>query len=178
MSEHRNDLRDKATRSLSTRRMDRRGLMRHAGAVGLAASGLGALGASYAAAQQATPAAGEVIHSMSRDQYHQTLQEAFTFEEPKNRGGQVICSQPTDIATVNGLLTSDYPTAYVTGFVFEPLVSASPIDGQMVPGLADSWDIAADGKTYTFHLNKDAKWHDGTDVTAEDVKFTFDVALD
>ena len=54
----------------------------------------------------------------------------------------------------------------------------APIDGQVVPALADSWEIAADGKTYTFHLNKDAKWHDGTDFTAEDVKFTFDVALD
>ena len=36
------------------------------------------------------------------------------------------------------------------------------------------WEIAPDGRTYTFHLNKNAKWHDGTDITAEDVQFSFD----
>ena len=41
-------------------------------------------------------------------------------------------------------------------------------------GLADYWEIAPDGRTYTFHLNQDAKWHDGTDVTADDVQFSFD----
>ena len=41
-------------------------------------------------------------------------------------------------------------------------------------GLADYWEIAPDNVTYTFHLNKDAKWHDGVDVTAEDVQFSFD----
>ena len=47
--------------------------------------------------------------------------------------------------------------------------------GQPAPtGLADSWEIAPDGVTYTFHLNKDAKWHDGVDVTADDVQFSFD----
>src|SRR3954470_11302293 len=178
MSDQRDHVRVKSPSFLIDRRLDRRGLMRHAGALGLAAGGLGALGAGHARAQDATPAAGEALHSMTRDQYHQTLQEAYAFEEPQNQGGQIIWSQTSDISTVNGLLTSDYPTAYVTGFLFEPLVSSSPIDGQIVPALADSWDIAADGKTYTFYLNKDAKWHDGTDVTAEDVKFTFDVALD
>ena len=47
--------------------------------------------------------------------------------------------------------------------------------GQPAPtGLADYWEIAPDDRTYTFHLNKDAKWHDGVDVTAEDVQFSFD----
>ena len=40
--------------------------------------------------------------------------------------------------------------------------------------LADSWEISDDGLTYTFHLNPDAKWHDGEPVTSEDVKFTYD----
>lgn len=42
------------------------------------------------------------------------------------------------------------------------------------PGLADRWEISADGKTYTFHINPKAKWHDGKPVTAEDVKWTYD----
>src|SRR5262245_46779216 len=103
MNKQRDDVRFDATRAFADRRMDRRGLMRHASALGLAASGLSTLGASYAMAQDASPAAGEVIHSMNRDQYHQTLNEAFAFEEPQNRGGQIIWSQTNDIATVNGL---------------------------------------------------------------------------
>jgi peptide/nickel transport system substrate-binding protein len=164
------------------RRIDRRRLMLGAGAAGFVVSAGGLLGSQLAAAQDATPevsvSGGETITSMSREEYYAQLREAFAFEEPQNQGGQVIWGQTADISTVNGLLTGDYPTIYVTGFIFEPLVSVSPVDGQVIPALADSYELAPDGRTYTFHLNKDAKWHDGTDVTAEDVKFTFDVATD
>ncbi|MFB3763875.1 MAG: ABC transporter substrate-binding protein [Methanotrichaceae archaeon] len=44
----------------------------------------------------------------------------------------------------------------------------------MVPDLAASWEISADGKIYTFHLKKGVKWQDGKDFTADDVKFTYD----
>jgi len=42
------------------------------------------------------------------------------------------------------------------------------------PSLATNWDISADGMTYTFHLRRGVKFHDGTDFGAEDVKATFD----
>ena len=47
----------------------------------------------------------------------------------------------------------------------------------MTPELAESWEISADGKTYIFHLRKDATFHDGTPVTAKDVKWSFDRAV-
>lgn len=47
----------------------------------------------------------------------------------------------------------------------------------MVPRLADYWDVSADGLTYTFHINKDAMWHDGQPVTADDVVFSFDSVM-
>ena len=40
------------------------------------------------------------------------------------------------------------------------------------PDLAQSWEVSADSLTYTFHLNPDAKFHDGTPVTSEDVEFS------
>lgn len=46
---------------------------------------------------------------------------------------------------------------------------------QMIPDLAESWEVSPDGKTFTFHLRKGMKWHDGTSLTADDVKFTFDL---
>jgi peptide/nickel transport system substrate-binding protein len=44
--------------------------------------------------------------------------------------------------------------------------------------LADSWETSEDGLTWTFHLNKDAKWHDGKPVTSEDVAYTYQRILD
>jgi peptide/nickel transport system substrate-binding protein len=47
----------------------------------------------------------------------------------------------------------------------------------MKPELAESWDVSDDRKTYIFHLRKDATFHDGTPVTAKDVKWSFDRAI-
>ena len=44
--------------------------------------------------------------------------------------------------------------------------------GKIIPGLAKSWDISKDGKTYTFYL-RDAKWSDGKPITAHDFEFSF-----
>lgn len=48
--------------------------------------------------------------------------------------------------------------------------------GNFIPRLADSWDTA-DSKTWTFHLNRNATWHDGTPFTASDVWFTINYTL-
>jgi peptide/nickel transport system substrate-binding protein len=48
---------------------------------------------------------------------------------------------------------------------------------QLKPELAESWEIAPDGMSVTFKLRKDAKFHDGTPVTAKDVKWSFDRAV-
>ena len=49
-------------------------------------------------------------------------------------------------------------------------------DGSVVPGLAKRWDISDDGLRYTFHLQSDVRFHDGTVMDAEDVKFSLDRA--
>jgi oligopeptide transport system substrate-binding protein len=52
--------------------------------------------------------------------------------------------------------------------LFEGLVVEDPVDPHPVPGVAARWDVSADQLTYTFHLRPDAKWSDGTKVTAAD----------
>ena len=59
--------------------------------------------------------------------------------------------------------------------IFEGLTRISE-KGVVGPMLASSWDISSDGLTYTFKLNKGVKFHDGSDFTAEDVKFSFERA--
>ena len=55
----------------------------------------------------------------------------------------------------------------------DALVKPMP-DGIMTPSLAESWTLAKDNVTYEFVLRKNAKFHNGDPVTAEDVKFTFE----
>src|ERR1700741_4754467 len=59
--------------------------------------------------------------------------------------------------------------------MFDNLIRRDPRDsGQtIIPDLAHSWQIAQDGKTYTFFLRKGVKFHDGGDLTAEDIKATY-----
>jgi peptide/nickel transport system substrate-binding protein len=60
------------------------------------------------------------------------------------------------------------------GPMYDNLIRRDPRDGQtIIPDLAYKWDISPDGKTYTFHLRKDVKFHDGSDFTAEDVHATY-----
>lgn len=56
-------------------------------------------------------------------------------------------------------------------FIFETLVWKNA--EEFVPQLAREWSYNADDNSYTFELQEDVKWHDGTDFTADDVVFTF-----
>lgn len=61
--------------------------------------------------------------------------------------------------------------------MFEPLVIREPGTDKIVPGGATSWETSADGKTYTFHLRKDAQWSDGKPITAADYLYSWRRAL-
>lgn len=166
--------------------IDRRTFVRGAAAAGMSAGAITmALRNSSAAAQDATPAtpgaspAGSMsaMKSITRQEYLQQLQEHFDLGEPGSQGGQIFEGLTSDINTTNPLLAGDIYSGRITGLVYEWLTETSAIDGQQVPGLADYWELADDGVTYTFHLNPDATWHDGEPVTAEDVVFSFDAML-
>jgi ABC-type transport system substrate-binding protein len=62
------------------------------------------------------------------------------------------------------------------GCMFDNLIRHDPRDSgkTIIPDLAHSWEISKDGTTYTFFLRKGVQFHDGAELTAEDVKATFD----
>jgi peptide/nickel transport system substrate-binding protein len=75
-----------------------------------------------------------------------------------------------------------YGTALVVGYevyglTYDLLVGFGP-DAEPAPGFADSWERAADGKSWTFHIRKGMKWSDGTPATAADACFSFQINLD
>jgi oligopeptide transport system substrate-binding protein len=57
--------------------------------------------------------------------------------------------------------------------LFEGLVTEDPGDLHPVPGVAERWEVSADGTTYTFFLRADARWSDGSPVTADDFVASF-----
>ncbi len=63
-----------------------------------------------------------------------------------------------------------------TACMFDNLIRRDPNDGAktIIPDLAHSWEIAPDGQTYTFHLRQGVQFHDGAELTSEDVKATYD----
>jgi peptide/nickel transport system substrate-binding protein len=160
-------------------KIDRRQFMTRAGALGLSAASLvHFFRAIPASAQDASPAATfQPFTSIKRDEWKAQLAEQFPFTKDigaQSTGGTVIYGDlaSSDMNTFNGILADSAPTIEFTGLIFETLVGSSPIDGQYVPGLADYWEIAEDGKTYTFHLHDEVKWHDGQPFTADDVIFS------
>lgn len=65
----------------------------------------------------------------------------------------------------------------VTNVIFARLIDWDS-QGKLVPGLAESWTVSPDGKTYTIKLRHDMKFSDGSPLTAEDVAFTLTVLYD
>jgi peptide/nickel transport system substrate-binding protein len=75
-----------------------------------------------------------------------------------------------------------YATLLVVGYeafqlTYNLLVDFGP-DLEPIPGFADSWERAADGKSWTFHIRDGMTWSDGTPATAEDACFSWQLALD
>ena len=80
------------------------------------------------------------------------------------------------VVGLNPLINTSGPDNSAFNMVLDPLVRRRCAEGntyELVPAAAESWDVSEDGLTYTFHMNKDAKWSDGTKVTANDFECTF-----
>jgi peptide/nickel transport system substrate-binding protein len=131
-------------------------------------------------AQEATPAGlTESIQSLTREELEAQIVEDLGFTEAATTGGTFLDSSIGDIQSLHPLLVDEFTSVKIVNLLFESLIGNDVRNGQPAPtGLADSWEIAPDGATYTFHLDTDATWHDGVDVTAEDVQFSFDAMAD
>ena len=81
-----------------------------------------------------------------------------------------------EVSILNPILSTDTASSAVEGAIFTGMVKVNE-KLEMVPDLAERWTVSRDGKTWTFYLRKDVKWHDGTPFTADDVVFTFNSIL-
>lgn len=77
-----------------------------------------------------------------------------------------------DVATLDPQMAEDVQSARVAYDLFEGLTSQDQ-HNHAIPGLAEKWDIAADGKTYTFYLRPNLKFSDGSSLTVADVVYSY-----
>ncbi|MBA3415814.1 MAG: hypothetical protein H0U10_11375 [Chloroflexia bacterium] len=137
-------------------RISRRGVMARGAALGLSAPVVVALAARVPApvsAQEATPAADVTMGGILK---------------------VGLQADPTALDPQTQSLTAIWR---VVEHIYEGLTRVRP-DLSIEPSLAESWEIAEDGLTYTFALRQGVTFHDGTPLTAGDVKFTFERLVD
>ena len=91
---------------------------------------------------------------------------------------QVInLAEGDDIGTLDVSLTNNTISSNAIGQLYEGLIHLDK-DNKPAPGAAKSWEVSPDGLTYTFKLQDNAKWWDGTPVTAQDFVYSWTRTLD
>ena len=87
-------------------------------------------------------------------------------------GKSVTIATDTDILSMNSSTSTD-GTSFIALTMCE--AGLTQLDEKNVPvsDLAESWDVSDDGLEYTFHIRKDAKWSDGTALTANDFVYAW-----
>ena len=93
------------------------------------------------------------------------------FAEVPDYGGAYVEGLAGFPQAMNPVLANDDASRSVNALIFSGLTKQDE-NGQPIADLAESWEVSADGKTYTFIIRANARWHDGTAVSSEDVLFT------
>ena len=87
------------------------------------------------------------------------------------KGGWFVYAISSDVTSFNPYLSTNNDTTKMIEFIYNRVLRFN--DKLELEGdLADKWEVAPDNKTYTFWLKKGVKWHDGQELTVDDVEFT------
>jgi peptide/nickel transport system substrate-binding protein len=93
------------------------------------------------------------------------------------RGGTLVVGKTTEAPSLEPHAQNALSRSRVTQHLYSYLVQNDKNMG-IVPDLAEKWEIAPDGKTYTFMLRKGVKFHNGRELTSADVKYSLERILD
>lgn len=98
-------------------------------------------------------------------------------------GGEFRFMSPEKVASLLPLQAIDLYSQRITTQMYDQLLRLDPSGKNVIPSIAESYSVSKDGKTYTFKIRKGVFFHDddcfggdGREMTADDVKFTFDMA--
>lgn len=93
-------------------------------------------------------------------------------EKANQTGGVVRIAMATEVDNLDPYLSAATDTSSMMDNVFDGLFDTDEA-GELIPNLAESYDISENGLNYTFKLRKGVKFHDGSDFTAEDVVYSY-----
>lgn len=97
----------------------------------------------------------------------------FSKRSQEARAGTFRYALGVNPTTLDPALVQDIETTDLLNGIYEGLVGYD-VENRIIGLVAEKWEISPDGKTYTFHIRPNAKFHNGKDVTAEDVKWSFE----
>ncbi len=101
---------------------------------------------------------------------------AGTSESAPRRGGTLHLASHLDVRNLDPAGPTDGLASQALTLMFEGLVDFDQA-GQLVPGLAETWEVEDDGRSYRFHLRPSVRMHDGGELTASDAKRSIERAL-
>ncbi|MGI9413588.1 MAG: ABC transporter substrate-binding protein [Hyphomicrobiales bacterium] len=90
------------------------------------------------------------------------------------QGGSMIVTYKDDVSTLDPAIGYDWQNWSMIKSLFNGLMDYKPGTTELVPDLAESMDISSDGLTYVFKLHKGVKFHNGRELTADDVKYSIE----
>lgn len=99
-------------------------------------------------------------------------------EKEESSGGTLIYGRATDTVTLDTHNLIDAESSRISKNVFETLITYEKNGTDVVPKLAKEWTTSDDGKVWTFKLQEDVKFHDGTDFNADAVVYNFNRMMD
>lgn len=88
-------------------------------------------------------------------------------------GGRLVRDSLGEPKSFNPITAGETSTTDYTDRIFQGLIDEDPWTGEMVGVIADRWEVAEDGVTWTIYLRKDVVFNDGTPLTADDVVFSW-----
>lgn len=103
-----------------------------------------------------------------------TSAQDYTPDPNAKPGGEIIVTYKDDVSTLDPAIGYDWQNWSMIKSLFDGLIDYVPGTTTLRPGLAETYDISADGLTYTFHLRQGVKFHNGRLMTADDVKYSLD----
>ena len=90
------------------------------------------------------------------------------------QGGAITITYKDDVATLDPAIGYDWQNWSMIKSLYDGLMDYAPGTTELKPDLAESYEISADGKTFTFKLRAGVKFHNGREMTADDVKYSLD----
>ena len=98
---------------------------------------------------------------------------SFAQDAPK-QGGEIVITYKDDVATLDPAIGYDWQNWSMIKSLFDGLMDYEPGTTELREDLAESYEISPDGLTYTFKLRPGVKFHNGREMTAEDVKYSIE----